>query len=170
MKMYPLVRASSLLLASVVLCAPLAAAEIKRDILGLRLNMTKAEAETRLKEIGTFVRDERKGQQIWALRDDRFSHVILGADKEGRLRFVTAVAHEGEKAKRMRYSDIGDTGKARQAGDPAINNFNYEWSLPEEKDAPEMLVIARGRDAEFLSTYTLKRVGEAKDAKEDGDD
>ena len=170
MTSHSLTRALPLLLASLVFCAPVGATELKRDILGLRLNMTKAEAEARLKEIGTFVRDERKGQQIWELRDDRFSHLIFGADSDGRIRFVTAVAREGEEAKRVRYSEIGDPKKARQAGDPAIKNFNYEWSLAKGKDAPEMLVMARGRHEEFLSTYSIKRLGDAEQAKDDGAD
>ena len=165
MKSHPFTRALPLLLpAFLAFSAPLHAKELKRDILGLRLNMTKADAEARLKEIGTFERDERKGQQIWALRDERFSHVIVAADNEGRIRFVTAVAREGEKAKRMRYSEVGDLKKARQAGDPGIKNFNYEWSIAEGKDAPAMLVIARGRHQEFLETYTIKRVGEASES------
>ena len=166
MKLHPLTRALPLLITFLAFCAPLGATEIKRDILGLRLNMTKSEAEARLKEIGTFVRDERKGQQIWELRDERFSHLIFGADNEGRIRFVTVVAREGEEAKRVRYSEIGDTNKARQAGDPAIKNFNYEWSAAAGKDTPEMLVMARGRHEEFLSTYSIKRVGDVKDGKD----
>ena len=143
--------------------------EVRRDILGIRLDMTKEEAQARLKEIGSFVRADRKQQEVWAAKDKTFSHVIVGYEKEGPgLRYVTAVAREDKEAERMRYTDLGKLEGARQAGDPAIKNFNYEWTLPATEGHPEMLVIARGRDPEFLSTYSLKRLdggGEAEEEK-----
>ena len=143
------------------------AAELRRDILGISLSMPKADAQKRLQEIGKFVRDERKRQEIWEVRDERFSHVIVGFDAKETLRFVTAVAREDKEAKRPRYTEIGDVQKARQAGDPAIKNFNYEWAVPAAEGAPEMLIIARGRDPEFLTTYSLKRIGDGSAEEED---
>jgi hypothetical protein len=130
--------------------------ELTRDILGIRLAMPKDVVQKRLQEIGKFVRDERKRQQIWEVRDSSFSHVIVGFDANDRLRYVTAVAREDAEAKRIKYADIGDTEAARQAGDVAIKNFNYEWTLSASKENTAGLVIARGRDPEFLSTYSLK--------------
>lgn len=145
--------------------------EVQREILGLRLDMTKEEVETRLKEIGKFVRDERKQQQVWEAKDKSFSHVIVGYEKAGPgLRYVTAVAREDKDAERIRYSDLGKFEAARQAGDPKINNFNYEWTLPSVKGHPEMLVIARGRDPEFLSTVSLKRIGGGEEDDDEGKD
>lgn len=132
--------------------------ELQRQILGVHLNMTKDEARKRLQEIGTFVRDERKRQEIWQVRDESFSHLIIGFDKDEKLRFVTAVAREDKEAKRLAYGKIGDLKQARQAGDVKINNFNYEWELPATKDAPKTRVSARGRDRKFLTTYSLKRL------------
>jgi len=157
---------SLLLLALASSFAVAAEPEARREILGLRLDMTKEEAEARLKQIGKFVRDEKKQQQIWEAKDKSYSHIIVGYEKTGPgLRYVTAVAREDKDAERMRYAEIGKVEAARQAGDPAIKNFNYEWSLPAVKGHPEMLVIARGRDPEFLSTYSLKRTGENKEEK-----
>lgn len=133
----------------------------KRDILGLHLEMTKEEAKRRLEEIGTFEREERKQQEIWQVRDPSFSHVIMGLSKEGKLRYVTAVAREDEEAKRVPYTAVGNIKTARQAGDPEIKNFSYEWDLPASNDQPATVVNARGRDPKFLSTYSLKRVGDA---------
>jgi hypothetical protein len=48
--------------------------------------------------------------------------------------------------------------EARQAGDPGIKNFNYEWDLPSHSDGPKTLVSARGRDPTFLTTLSLKKV------------
>lgn len=142
-----------------MLASPLPAAEPGRDILGVSLRMSKENAQKHLKEIGTFERDERKQQEIWKVRDERFSHLIVGFDKVGKMRFLTAVAREDKEAKRVRYDEIGDLKKARQAGDVAIKNFNYEWTLPASKDEPAKMIIARGRDPEFLTTYSLKRAG-----------
>lgn len=145
--------------------------EAQREILGLRLDMTKEEAHARLKEIGTFVRPEKKLQEVWEVKDRSFSHVIVGFEKTVGLRYVTAVAREDKEAERVRYSDVGKLDAARQAGDPGIKNFNYEWSLAAVPRHPEMLTIARGRDPEFLSTVSLKRVGASKEEEnEEGDD
>lgn len=121
--------------------------------------MPKAEVQKRLQEIGKLERTEEKGQEIWQVKDARFSHVAIGFDKKEMLRYVTAVARVDKEGKTVGYGEIGDPTSARQVGDPKINNFIYEWSLPAEKGDPEMLVIVRGRDPKFLSTYSLKRVG-----------
>ena len=142
--------------------------ELKRDILGIRLAMPKDVVHKRLEEIGKFVRDERKRQQIWEVRDPSFSHVIVGFDANDRLRYVTAVAREDEEAKRLKYSDIGDTEGARQAGDVAIKNFKYEWTLTGDRQNKAGVAIARGRDPEFLNTYSRKALG-AEAAEEDGE-
>ena len=143
---------------------------VRREILGLQLSMSEPDVEKRLKEIGTFVRDERKRQQIWTTRDDTFSHVAIGFDKEGHLRYVTAVARSDDKAKRMRYEEVGPLAEAKQVGDPAVKNFNFIWSLPKHENQPETQVIARGRHETFLDTFTLKRneseAPESEDEKE----
>lgn len=141
-----------------------AAVTENREVLGLRLSMTAAEARARLEKVGEFVRDERKKQQIWKVRDDHFSHVIVALDKQDRVRFITAVARKDAEAKQLEYESAGQLDRARQAGDVSINNFNYEWTLAAEKNEPEMMVIARGRDPKFLDTLTLKRLDAESDA------
>ena len=158
----------NLILAGLILACgslpPAARAQLPhRHILGLHLAMTTDDADKRLKEIGTFERGERKQQQIWKVRDDRFSHVIIGAGKDGRLRFITAVARDDEQAKRVPYEEIGNLQQARQGGDATINNFNYEWELPPADDGqPQTLVSARGRDPKHLATLSLKRLAAAE--------
>ena len=146
--------------------AEISAQELQRQILGVHLNMTKDEAHKRLQEIGTFARDERKRQEIWKVRDPSFSHLIVGFGKDEKLRFVTAVAREDKEAKRVAYSKIGNLKQARQAGDVAIKNFNYEWKLPAGKNQPPTVVNIRGRDPKFLATYTLKRLSDDAPAEE----
>jgi hypothetical protein len=150
------------LLAGVVALAWISASasadEVQRQILGIDLTLPKDEVHKRLSEIGSFSRAERKSQEIWQVRDESFSHVVVAFGKNGKLRFVTAVAREDTDAKRVPYGEIGNLEKARQAGDPGINNFNYEWDLPSHSDGPRTLVSARGRDPTFLTTWTLKNV------------
>jgi len=129
----------------------------RRDVLGVQLTMNDAAVRKRLSEIGSLARKERKRQEVWTVRDDAFSHVVIGFEKTGELHYVTAVARSDKEAKRIRYEEIGPLSAAQQQGDAAINNFNYVWTLPEEEGRPAMQVIARGRDPAFLDTYSLKR-------------
>jgi hypothetical protein len=144
--------------ALVWISASASAADVQRQILGIDLTLGKDEVHKRLSEIGSFSRAERKSQEIWQVRDQSFSHVVVAFKKSGKLRFVTAVAREDTDAKRVPYGAIGNLEKARQAGDPGINNFNYEWELPAHSDSPRTLVSTRGRDPTFLTTWTLKNV------------
>jgi hypothetical protein len=132
----------------------------ERQILGLRLDMQRDEAVKRLQEIGRLERTERRGQEIWKVQHASFSHVIVAFSKEGQMRFITAVAREDEKAQRVSYKSVGNVELARDLGDPNIKNFNYEWQLPAEGRGPASIVVARGRDADHLSTLSLKRLGE----------
>lgn len=142
------------------LTSPEAASDdLKHDILGISVDMPKPAVQKRLQEIGNFVRAERKRQEIWEVRDSRFSHVVVGFDVKDHVRYVTAVAREDKEAERIAYSDIGLLEQAQQAGEPAINNFNYEWRVEAKKGSVEAVAIARGRDPKFLSTYSLKRLG-----------
>lgn len=140
--------------------ADASAGEVQRQILGISFKLAKDAVHKRLNEIGTFGRAERKGQEIWQIRDPSFSHLIVAFGKDGSLRFVTAIAREDGEAKRVPYEEIGNLDKARQAGDPSIKNFNYEWDLPAQNESPRILVNARGRDPTFLATYSLKKVDE----------
>jgi hypothetical protein len=138
-----------------------------RQILAFRLGMTEEKVHERLKALGTLVRKEEKRQEAWQIHNPHFSHLIVGFNKEGKLRYVTVVAREDKDAKRIAYDQIGDLKKARQAGDPKVKNFNYQWDLPGDKDNPHMLVIVIGRDPKWLSTYSLKSLEANLSAEED---
>lgn len=145
--------------------------KLQRDILGIRLSMTKTETDIRLKEIGKFVRPERKRQEVWEVNHPSFSHIIIGFEKEtDQLRYVTAIARKGDEAKRVPYGEIGPTDTARQAGDVKIKNFNYQWELPPEERQPQTLVVARGRDPEFLTAWSLKRISEGQSKEREEED
>lgn len=138
----------------------------ERQILGIQLGMTEEKVHERLKALGTLVRKEEKRQEVWQIRDASFSHLIVGFNKDEKLRYVTAVAREDKDAKRISYDHIADLKQARQAGDPKVNNFNYQWELPADKGNPHMVVIAIGRDPKLLATYTLKSLEDNPRAEE----
>ena len=159
--------AVGLLLIAVAIIPPrISAQELPREILGINLKMTMEDAHKRLREIGMFVRDEAGWQEVWKIHDGSFSHLIIGSGKDGKPHYVTAIAREDNEAKRVAYDTIGNLKKARQAGDPAIKNFSYQWDLPAKEGYPHMLVIAAGRDPKFLTTYSLKNLDNAS-AKEE---
>lgn len=148
---------SSLLVAGLS-AAAVRAASPRRDILGLRVGMTKEAARGQLQKIGTLQREERKRQEVWEVRDEHFSNVIVGFDQQARVRFVTAVAREGSGSARMRYSDVASLKTARQEGDVSVNNYHYVWELARRgSKEPRCLVEARGRDPLYLSTYTIRK-------------
>ncbi len=145
--------------------------EVSREILGIRLGMTKGEADARLREIGKLLRVERQRQEVWDVRDPNYSHVVIGFEKDGELRFVTAIAREGSEAKRVRYDAVGPLSAAKQAGKPELKNFYFQWELPAKERGPQALVSARGTDAEFLQILSIKRTGEDPEkSKADDDD
>jgi hypothetical protein len=137
-----------------------AAQKPARQILGIRLSMTKQQVHARLKEIGKFVRDVSLKQEVWTVRDPSFSNILIGFTKDDQLRYVSAIAREDKEAKGIPYAKIGDLKTAKGAGDPKIKVYNYQWHLPAENGEPETLVIALGREPVNLSTYSLKRLGD----------
>lgn len=144
-----------------------AAAKPARQILGLRLSMKTADAHARLKAIGTFVRSVEGAQEVWKVHDSSYANILVGFNKDGQLRYITAVARTDKDAKPVSYASIGDLAKAKQAGNPKIKLYNYQWHLPADKGQPETLVLAIGRDPTNLSTYSLKRLGEGAAAEDD---
>lgn len=146
--------------ATPVLSATVSASTAKAlpdNILGLRLNMTDRDAEVVLKKLGSKEREERrkkKREEIWVITNDQFSHVIVGFDSNG-VRYITAVAR-AEAKKKMRYTDVFDTTQAQQRGEPQSNNFHYVWLTNGKNLNTE--IVARGRDAQYLETFSLKRL------------
>ncbi len=138
------------------------------QILGLKLSMSEEQARERLAEIGEFLRKEDGWQEVWKVRDESYSHLIVGFGKDEKLNFVTAVAREDKEARRILYRAIGDVKQARQEGDPKIKNFKYQWEILAGKNNPHLLVLAAGRDEKFLSTCSLKNL-ENSPAKEEKD-
>lgn len=141
-----------------------AAAEPKPEILGVRLGMSLREARARLEKLGRLEREERKQQQVWALRDDpRFAFLIVGFDKDfSRVRFITAKAREG--GERVRYADVLDLKRARQLG--RAGNYSYSQRVRRGRRGA-YVVSARGTDAEYLTYYSVRSLGAGEEEEAD---
>jgi len=126
-----------------------------REVLGLRLGMSEESVHQHLRKIATQQKEEREAeeggeQEVWILKKDvRFNYILTKFSGEHRLILVTVVAHPG----RVRYSDLGETKDATVASDGM--NYSYKWKIPAQEKERAVLLIARGSNADFLTSYSL---------------
>lgn len=118
------------------------------DILGVRLDMPRAEVRTTLERKGKFEREERKRQEVWSVEDPRFSSLIIGYSPEWNVRYVTAVAKPDGQA--VRYADVIDLTRAEHKS--AGQTHTYTWAIGK----PDYYVIAIGKP-ERLDYLSLKK-------------
>lgn len=123
------------------------------DVLGLRVGMSREDALKRLEQLGRKERDERKQQEVWALKDHPdYTHLLVGFNREKtEVRYVTAVARPG----RVRYDSVVDPDKAKRTD--VLNNHTYEQEVAPDGAHPGYIVAARGTNPQYLSYYSLKR-------------
>jgi len=141
----------------ILFCPNKVNAEVKSDVLGLRLGMNKEAAHKILQRIGKLEKNESKQQEVWALSgsDRRFSYIIIAFNKEyTEVRFITAKAREN--GKRVRYDEVLDIKKARQAGSSA--NLNYIQDVPASGKKAAYKIVARGSDPNFLTYFSIERI------------
>ena len=164
MKRRAMLAAFLLILSAGAQASAAAAAEPKPEILGVRLGMGARQARARLGKIGRLEREERKQQQVWALRDDpRFAFLIVGFDKDfSRVRFITAKAREG--GERVRYAEVLDLKRARQLG--RAGNYSYSQRVRRGRRGA-YVVSARGTDAEYLTYYSVRSLGAGEEEEAD---
>lgn len=131
-----------------------AAQSLRRDVLGLRLDISQQAVHSRLKKIGNLEREERGRQEVWTLKNDkRFSSLLVGYDKEYKVRYVTAIARGG--GQRMRYTEIAPLKSAR-AENTSVS-YSYTWEVKPGKNRRGYYLIAMGRDPQFLTSISIKR-------------
>jgi hypothetical protein len=125
------------------------------EILGVRLAMPYRAARAQLAKIGQLQKEE-EGQEVWRLLGDKhYAHLVVGFNKEKRVRYVTALAEP--MGTPVKYTDLGDLSKAARSGQPG--NLTYTWKGRDEKDKFEYLAIAKGKEANQLSSFSVKRLG-----------
>ena len=139
----------SVVLPSLALAAPRTP---KGELLGLRLGMSDVEVRKRLERIGSMTEmqpDAGGRKQIWALRDRRYETLNLRLDAKHDLQWCTAYP----RARKLRYSEIGDTTLARRAG-----RTIWIWAVPGSKSAAAYQVTARGTDPVYCSSVVLSQL------------
>src|SRR5215467_362252 len=115
------------------------ASEPAPEILGVRLGMDHARARARLTSLARF-KSEDERQEVWTLRQDkRYQYLIVGFDRERKVRYVTAVARPNGQP--VDYSAIGDTSRAERR--EAAGNMRYIWRSNKHPGDLEYLIIAR---------------------------
>lgn len=127
---------------------------LPQDIFGIRLGMNRADAQKHLEEIAEFERDDRKQQQIWRLKNDaRYSHIVLGFDKSGQVRYITVFADKSKV--RTRFSEIGDVSAAK--AEILEPHHKFIWEVGKNGEKPAFFVEAYGTEKDFLSSYSLSK-------------
>jgi len=124
------------------------------EIMGISLGMSRDDARTHLKSIGSLERETRKRQEVWTIKDDRISHLLVGYDPESRVRYVTAIARTG--GPRIRYDDVADVKTAQLAQNQG--NYRLTWQIAARSGNSAYLLIAHGHDQQYLESYSVKKI------------
>ena len=92
--------------------------------MGVSLDMSRDAARTRLTSIGSLEREDRKRQEVWAIKDPRISHLLVGYDADNRVRYVTAIARTD--GPRIRYQEVADLRSAERVVNQGNHKFTWE--------------------------------------------
>jgi len=148
-----------LLLAAGAVISAAAPVKVRPEIMGIALDMKRDDAQTRLKAIGRLEREERKRQEVWALKDQRVSHILIGYDAEYRVRYVTAIARAD--GPRMRYEDVANVRAAQRTHNQG--NLRFTWEVESRRGHFAYVMIARGHDPKYLDSYSVKKLEESEE-------
>jgi hypothetical protein len=121
--------------------------------MGVSLDMSRDDARTRLKSIGSLEKEDRKRQEVWALRDPRISHLLVGYDADYRVRYVTAIARTD--GPRIRYQEVADLKSAQRT--VVQGNHKFTWEIEARRGQFSYVLIARGHDSQYLDSYSVKK-------------
>jgi hypothetical protein len=126
-----------------------------RDFFSLRIGMNEEMVRRRLHKIARQEKEEREEeeggeQEVWILkRDPRFRYLLVKFSRDHCLNWITVVANP----KRVRYGDLANLDLATKATDGI--NYSYKWKVETSNQQPAFLIIARGSDVEFLTSYSV---------------
>ncbi|HKG48438.1 MAG TPA: hypothetical protein VKB02_16995 [Pyrinomonadaceae bacterium] len=130
-----------------------AAARPRPEIMGIGLGMKRDDAVARLKSIGNLEKEARKRQEVWAVKDVRISHLLVGYDADNRVRYVTAIARTD--GPRIRYQEVAELKSAQRSITPG--NHKFTWEIEGRGGHSAYILIARGHDAQYLDSYSVKK-------------
>jgi len=142
-----------LVVMSIGVLASGAPAKPRAEIMGISLDMSRDDARTRLKSIGSLEREDRKRQEVWAIKDPRISPLIVGYDADNRVRYVTAIART--EGPRIRYQEVADLRSAERVVNQG--NHKFTWEVEARRGRAAFVMIARGHDPQFLDSYSVKK-------------
>jgi hypothetical protein len=157
-----IVTISSVLCVVVGVAAIFFAATPPPQIMGVSIGMDRADARARLQSLGTLERETRKRQEVWTVKDDRVSHLLVGYDQELRVRYVTAIARTD--GPRIRYEDVADLKSVQREENQG--NYRLTWQISGRTGDVAYLLIAHGHDPQYLESYSVKKL----DQEEEDDD
>jgi hypothetical protein len=149
----------SLLLAISTISVSAAPAQPRPEIMGISLDMKRDDARARLQSFGKLEKEQRKRQEVWAVKDSRISHLLVGYDADYRVRYVTAIARAD--GPRIRYQEVADVKSAQRSITPG--NHKFTWEVAARRGQTGFIIIARGHDSQYLHSYSVKKKGEEID-------
>ena len=141
------------LLLVIGILASAAPARPRAEIMGITLDMKRDDVRARLQTIGSLEKEARKRQEVWAVKDSRISHLLVGYDPEYRVRYVTAIARTD--GPRIRYQEVADLKSAQRSVTPG--NHKFTWDVEGRRGQSAFIIIARGHDSQFLDSYSVKK-------------
>jgi|SRR5688572_2390828 len=124
------------------------------QIMGISLGMSRTDACARLQAIGSLQRETRKRQEVWTIKDDRISHLLVGYDPDFRVRYVTAIARTD--GPRIRYDDVADLQSAQREQNQG--NYKLTWQIAARSGHSAYVLIAHGHDPQYLESYSVKKI------------
>lgn len=151
-------RSLTVFLSLLTVCILASAAPVRPrpEIMGISLDMSREAARARLKAIGNLEKEERKRQEVWAVKDARISHLLVGYDPNNRVRYVTAIARTD--GQRIRYQDVADLKSAQQSH--IQGNHKFTWQVAGRSGQTGYMLVARGHDPVYLETYSVKKLNQ----------
>jgi hypothetical protein len=148
-----LVTSLCLLLLGVGVLTGAAPGRPRPEIMGIVLDMNRDSAQARLKSIGSLEKEDRKRQEVWAIKDPRISHLLVGYDADNHVRYVTAIART--TGPRIRYQELAELKSAQHS--VAQGNHKFTWEVAARRGRDAFLIIARGHDPQYLDSYSVKK-------------
>lgn len=100
--------------------------------------------------------DLRDRYEAWSLvSDPQFAALLVGYDRGGKVRYVTAKARAGVK-RRMRYREAAPLKDARAESVKGVYQ-RYTWEFKATAKHAGYFLIAEGRDPKCLNSFSIKR-------------
>ena len=146
-------------------CSNNSSTKLPKDIFGISVAMDKSVAEQKLKDIAKLIRVERKGQEVWAIKNDpSFGYLALGYNKENQIKFITAFAKPVDGIP-ITPEEIGSLSNAKH--ETAGPNYTYTWDVLSEEEKPAYRVMVQGSQPEKISFYSLSAINDQNSEEEE---